>query len=237
LNTPSHGAVTTIGTSAMGALFPRKAVMVVLVTGAIGFPSTSSSREQNRLIDDVVLFDGNATSAGGSMAAASDASDTSQPQTTAQALSALRRASGLTWEQLGRLFGVSRRAVHFWASGKPMAGTHEEHLRHALALVLCRAGGPEQVRGALLSVVDGQQILELLASQRFADVDAALTSTLGQQGAQYQTTRTPLSLEAEVARRPLPPEVLATSEDEATHSVKGRGRSVRTSRSRGRGQS
>jgi hypothetical protein len=47
----------------------------------------------------------------------------------------------------------------------------------------------------------------------------------------------PLSPAAEAARRPLPPEMLAVGEDEATHTMKGSGRSLRTSRSRGRGQS
>ena len=47
----------------------------------------------------------------------------------------LRRLSGLTWDQLARLLGVSRRSVHFWASGKPMAQSNEEHLRRLLAVV------------------------------------------------------------------------------------------------------
>lgn len=237
MNPSDHDVMATTGTSAMGALFPRQAVMVVLMTGAIGFPSTSSSREENRLIGDVELCDGNATSAGAVMTTPRDATDAPQPQTTAQAISALRRASGLTWEQLGRLFGVSRRATHFWASGEPMCASHEEHLRCALAVVRDRQGGVDQVRGALLSVVDGQPVLGLLASKRFSEADAALTSSIGAQCTPDRSRHTPLSPAADAARRPLPPEVLATGEDDATNTVKGRGRSARTSRSRGRGQS
>ena len=37
------------------------------------------------------------------------------------AIGELRRLSGLTWDQLARLFNLSRRSLHFWASGKPMA--------------------------------------------------------------------------------------------------------------------
>jgi len=51
------------------------------------------------------------------------------------ALSELRRLSGLSWDQLARIMGVSRRALHFWASGKPMARTNEEHLQRVLAAV------------------------------------------------------------------------------------------------------
>ena len=32
----------------------------------------------------------------------------------------LKAHSGLTWEQLGKAFGVSRRAVHLWANGGRM---------------------------------------------------------------------------------------------------------------------
>ena len=34
-----------------------------------------------------------------------------------RATSELRRISGLTWKQLGELFNVSRRNIHFWANG------------------------------------------------------------------------------------------------------------------------
>jgi hypothetical protein len=118
-----------------------------------------------------------------------------------------------------------------------MSAGHEEHLRHALAVVRDREGGADRVRGALLSVVDGQQILELLASQRFTEADAVLTASIGARCVPEGSTRTPLSAAADVARRPLPPEMLAAGDDVATHTVNGRGRSVRTSRSRGRGQS
>jgi len=47
---------------------------------------------------------------------------------SAQAVLDLRAESGLTWDQLGRLFGVSRRAVHLWASGKRMNSRNIELL-------------------------------------------------------------------------------------------------------------
>jgi transcriptional regulator with XRE-family HTH domain len=52
------------------------------------------------------------------------------PAGTARAdtLNDLRTRMNLTWDQVARLFGVSRRAVHSWASGAPMASEYEEHL-------------------------------------------------------------------------------------------------------------
>jgi len=66
------------------------------------------------------------------------------------AIAELRRRSGLTWDQLARLFEVSRRSVHFWASGKVMAAAHEEHLQRVLAAVrrLDRGSSGTPPRGA-----------------------------------------------------------------------------------------
>lgn len=47
----------------------------------------------------------------------------------------LHKNSGLTWEQLARLFSVSRRAIHLWASGGNMTASHLEILRDFARLV------------------------------------------------------------------------------------------------------
>src|SRR5918996_4642559 len=41
--------------------------------------------------------------------------------TTAALVLELHRLSGLTWAQLASVFGVDRRAIHFWAAGRPMS--------------------------------------------------------------------------------------------------------------------
>jgi transcriptional regulator with XRE-family HTH domain len=48
--------------------------------------------------------------------------------TVSAALRSLREMSGLTWDQLGKLFGVSRRAVHHWASGGRMTARNADVL-------------------------------------------------------------------------------------------------------------
>lgn len=56
-------------------------------------------------------------------------------RSTASLLAAAHEASGLTWEQIARYFGVSRRAVHLWGSGGRMTASNEEllvHLVHAV---------------------------------------------------------------------------------------------------------
>jgi len=49
-------------------------------------------------------------------------------QTTATIVQDLYSKSGLTWELLGRLLGVSRRAVHLWAAGGRVNSRHLELL-------------------------------------------------------------------------------------------------------------
>jgi DNA-binding transcriptional regulator YiaG len=53
---------------------------------------------------------------------------------TRAVVSESRRLAGLTWKQLARVFGVARRSLHFWASGKPTDASNEEHLRRLLVV-------------------------------------------------------------------------------------------------------
>lgn len=47
----------------------------------------------------------------------------------------LRDDSGLTWEQLAKLFGVSRRALHLWANGGRLNTAHEEQLHRLIGVI------------------------------------------------------------------------------------------------------
>jgi len=47
----------------------------------------------------------------------------------------LHDQSGLTWEQLAKLFWVSRRAVHHWAVGGTMNGANIRRLNQLLGIV------------------------------------------------------------------------------------------------------
>jgi len=65
----------------------------------------------------------------------------------------LKAHSGLTWDQLGKAFGVSRRAVHLWANGGRMNESNAAALRELAARV--RGLGdvePPDARAALLAV-------------------------------------------------------------------------------------
>ena len=46
-------------------------------------------------------------------------------------LKSIRANAGLTWEQLGRLFGVSARLVQHWSVGAQMNDVHARNIRQA----------------------------------------------------------------------------------------------------------
>lgn len=101
-------------------------------------------------------------------------------ETTREAISELRRLSGLTWEQLGEIFAVSRRSVHCWASGKPLNVEHEKRLLRALYIVRTAArGDARSTRSALLDVEHGTSAFDLLVQGRFEEARARLGQGAG----------------------------------------------------------
>lgn len=92
----------------------------------------------------------------------------SPPHNTAKSVRDLHVESGLTWEQLARLFGVSRRAVHHWASGGRMNAMNEEQLGEITDVVgKLPAGSPAERRSLILATpTEGPSVFEKLKSQR-----------------------------------------------------------------------
>lgn len=79
---------------------------------------------------------------------------TPQPQVhqkTGAEIKRLREISGLTWEQIGRVFEVSRRSVHLWANEGRMNSRNIERLNDFAALVDAAPGStPNERRTWLL---------------------------------------------------------------------------------------
>jgi len=69
---------------------------------------------------------------------------------TARAIRDLHSRSGLTWDELGRILGVSRRAVHGWASGAKLNQSHASRLTRVTAVIdSYDRGDPALSRAAL----------------------------------------------------------------------------------------
>ena len=77
----------------------------------------------------------------------------------------LRELTGFTATQIGRIFGVSRRAVQGWIAGATMARHHEEKMARVLGQVRQIAGPEEQRRAAILRSDRGPSIFAQWAEE------------------------------------------------------------------------
>jgi DNA-binding transcriptional regulator YiaG len=144
----------------------------------------------------------------------------------------LRRMSGLTWDQLARLFNVGRRSLHFWASGKSMAPSNEERLQRLLAVVrkVDRGSGSAN-RAALLGVrEDGNIPFDLLVAGDYERV----VSLLGP-GEGRRVPPLKFSEESRTARAPQLPEELVGALQDRIHRDGGTARAAKSVRVRGAG--
>ena len=149
---------------------------------------------------------------------------------TQQAVNELRKLSGLTWEQLACLFDVSRRSVHFWASGQPLAVAHEEKLNRILDAVEYTSLGSASLNRSLLMGLgkDGRSYLELLAAGEYAEVKRLL----GVGNAHPKPQLAPLAPAAVAARMPANPADLVDALQDPIHREVGKSRLAKSVRSR-----
>lgn len=146
------------------------------------------------------------------------------------AIAEMRRLSGLTWEQLARLFKVSRRSLHFWASGKAMTPANEEHLQRVVAVLRkIDRGSAAASRAALLAVRDDGVIpFDLLAERRY-DAAAAI---LGHGPGTASAVPSALRNSARLARAPRSPEELVGALQDRVHRETGTVRGAKSVRIR-----
>ena len=149
------------------------------------------------------------------------------PESTGEAVLEIRRRSGLTWEELGDLFDVSRRSVHHWASGKSVSARSERMIRRVLASIRrLDQGSRSTTRARLLAVNEslGISALELLKRGHFVDAEAWVD---GNWTPKYRAV--PLSRAAQDARRPPAPVLLLEAEPDRP-DVPAKARTVRAAR-------
>jgi DNA-binding transcriptional regulator YiaG len=227
MSAPTIAATSSASTFARERL-PR--LSVIVVSGALCVSGTSSA-EPNRLWDAPYIHEYDATASGEDRVESID-DDAGHRDATREAVAELRRISGLTWEQLGQLFAVSRRSVHFWASGKPLNADNEKRLLQVLDIVrTADRGDARSTRSALLDVHDGVSAFDLLVDERFDEARARLGVGAGRP----RPVLGELSAEAKAARAPLRPEELVGALQDRVHKDPGHARPARTVRNSRRG--
>lgn len=202
---------------------------MIVVSCALAIVGTSSAAP-NQVWEGTQLQELNATTSG--LAWRPNAEVEGGIEATRQAIAELRRISGLTWKQIGELFGVSRRSVHFWASGKPLNAHNEQRLMQILdVLRSADRGCARATRAALFEVRGGKTAFALLTEGRFEDAYTILGAGPGR----LKPVLTELSAAEKVAREPLPPEELVEARSDRVHREIGRSRAARTIRDKRRG--
>lgn len=197
-------------TSATGAMLMRQVrepVLVGLMLAGLGTSSGYAIPAENPVRP---LRPAEQTGAGASVIAT---------QQVGPAIAELRRLSGFTWDQLGRLFDVSRRAVHFWASGKAMTPRNEEHLQRLVAVLrIIDRGSASANRATLLGVrEDGVVPFDLLTAEQYQRV----VELVGP-GHTGRALTPSVSAEALAARAPRSPDELVGALQNRVHPTSGR---------------
>ena len=97
-------------------------------------------------------------------------------RTTADDVLEIRFLSGLTWEELGELFRVSRRSVHNWANGEALKPDNIILVGEVLRTIkeLRRPSSTETRLALLFPLPSGQRALDLLRAGRWAEAVAAV---------------------------------------------------------------
>ena len=132
---------------------------------------------------------------------------------------------------MSKLFNVSRRTLHFWASGKRLNSFNEEQLNLILnTLEYINRGSANLNRNLLLMPVNDATTtpFDLLIAGKYQEVK----NILGQGNVFPKPELTPLSKDASDLRKPISPENLVDALQEPIHKEVGRSRTARSLRSR-----
>lgn len=85
----------------------------------------------------------------------------------------IRLLSGLTWDELAKVFGVSRRSIHNWALGDRLTDENAEKVRRVLANVRkLYDSSPVRTAGILRGMHGDRPFFEVLPSTALADASS-----------------------------------------------------------------
>lgn len=149
------------------------------------------------------------------------------------AIMELRRLSGMTWEQLASLFEVTRRTLHFWASGKALSAGNAEKLYRILSIVKqIDRGSAAENRDLLFTAQPGESApIVLIRAGQYGEVVRLIGGFPVERPA-----LSPLSPRARSLRMPMKPESLIGALPESIETKSGRTRVARAIRIKNKNQ-
>lgn len=147
------------------------------------------------------------------------------PQNSTKLLNKLRRLSGLTWDHLADLFGISKQSLYLYASGKPMDKENEQRLLRLEAVItyIDKGSASQNRRSLLQETQDGSSPLKLLKEGEHERVKELLGKGKGRRS----KTLAPLSKKESEARKPLPPDILVDALQDTVHQGVSSGRGAK----------
>lgn len=151
------------------------------------------------------------------------ATSTGQVCAEGNAITEIRRISGLTFEQLSKVFAVTRRTLHLWVSGQRMQPAKQEQVQRTLAAVRrIDRGAPDLTLAALLA--DGAKAFDLLVGGELSRVEDLLG--VGRSAKHPAPPR--LSTEEMAARKPPSPADLVQATQDGPHPATRDGRRIKS---------
>lgn len=143
--------------SASSAVMPWPVALLTAV--ALGSSSAMCTMDAAPTVCDVPLYAPTASRLP-EKAAVSSASY-SRPKSDSDLVTSLHDRSGLTWEQLAKAIGVSRRSLHMWAAGSTVTYAHRRVMERFDRLVSEIGMTPEETRIKLLEQrTEGESLLD-----------------------------------------------------------------------------
>ena len=197
---------TTSATGSMNGIWRDTDSVVLLIPTALSGPATANTYSQDLMTRWATIAQCAERTATGPIGQI----DHVPAESTSESIMEIRRRSGLTWEELGDLFGVNRRSLHYWANGKTVSASHDRTIRRMLAAVRhLDRGNQERTRTVLLTVDENLDVsrFDLLRRGQFDEAVGSIESV-----PQLEHQRIPLASTAWNERRPQVPVKLLEAE-------------------------
>lgn len=203
-----------MGTSAKGAMPSNGAIVGACLLSLLAVPTSAAIPSQN--IKHYLL----------AVEQTNSGIDAAPEPSTSSAIMELRRLSGLTTDQLARIFKISRRSLHFWASGGNLNSSNEESLNRLLATVRKIDRGYAKANREILftPTQEGKIPFDLLVEHRYEEVIQLLGA--GVPRSHYRPLS--ISASAKLTREPQKPEELVGALQDSVHRDIGIGRAVKS---------
>lgn len=224
-NSYSRKQYSCSATSALGSMKNQSSYRLIATKVFQALPTTISS---GAIFNTNALAIQEMTTSGFTVISTSSKEATQKAEATRKAINELRKLSGLTWDQLAKLFNVSRRSLHFWASGQRLSSFNEESLNRLLGTIRYIDRGSADInRGLLMSPgSDGKPLIDLLAMGEYEKIKQILDTG----NAPQKTQLVSLSEDTRISHMPPNPADLVDALQEPIHHDVGRTRPARTSR-------